>query len=427
MKVVKGRVFFRGQLEPLSIGIDDEGRIAAIKKVLRGDEETDHGDAVILPGCVDLHVHMRDPGLTHKEDFVTGTQSAAIGGVTTIADMPNTMPPVTTHAALRAKAAILRGRSSVDYLLYAAPRSPEAVGTLGDAAAFKVYMAESTGHLEVDAPAIGGILAAAERAKKLVVVHAEDPGAFGKTKMRGLEGHSMSRPKESEVNALTFLGCVRGSTRLHIAHVTCVEALDAVPTGATTEVTPHHLFLDWSKPLGARGKVNPPLRSRQDREALWDAFRKGRGDLVASDHAPHTSDEKEEPFDEAPAGVPAVGVAFPLLMRSTRSGEIALPRLVSVLASRPAEVIGIPKGSIEVGRDADLIAVDPRRSETVSAKRLHYKCGWTPFEGMEGCFPLAVYLRGEPIVEDGEPAGERGGRPIGPAEDRANHAGSSIA
>ncbi len=104
-----------------------------------------------------------------------------------------------------------------------------------------------------------------------------------------------------------------------------------------------------------------------------------------------------------------------------------MPRLVSVLASRPAEVIGIPKGSIEVGRDADLIAVDPRRSETVSAKRLHYKCGWTPFEGMEGCFPLAVYLRGEPIVEDGEPAGERRGRPIGPAEDRANHAGSSIA
>src|SRR5437867_13299649 len=122
MWVIKGRVFFRGQLEPLSLGIDEDGRIGAIKKVLRGDEEIDYGDALILPGCVDLHVHLRDPGLAHKEDISSGTRSAAIGGVTTVADMPNTVPAVTTTEALDQKTARLPGRAAVDYALYAAPQ-----------------------------------------------------------------------------------------------------------------------------------------------------------------------------------------------------------------------------------------------------------------------------------------------------------------
>ena len=142
MRVISGRVFFRGRLEPLSIGIDETGQIAAIKKVLRSDDEIDHGDSLILPGCVDLHVHMRDPGLRHKEDFPSGTRSAAIGGVTTVADMPNTVPAVTTAMALDEKAAALRGRASVDYVLYAAPQSGAAVPRLANAVAFKVFMAE---------------------------------------------------------------------------------------------------------------------------------------------------------------------------------------------------------------------------------------------------------------------------------------------
>lgn len=415
MRVVKGRVFYRGQLEPLSLGIDEDGRIEAIKKVLRGDEEFDHGDALILPGCVDLHVHMRDPGLTHKEDFPSGTRSAAIGGVTTVADMPNTKPPVTTRSSLEEKVASLKGRATVDYSLYAAPKSADAVPRLVAATAFKVYMAESTGGLQVDPKAVGEILRAADDSKKLVAVHAEDPAKFTKSNVRGLQGHAIARPKEAEVSALATLARIRGAARIHVAHVTCVEALDTAPPGVTTEVTPHHLFLDWSNKLGARAKVNPPLRSREDREALWEAFREGRIDIVASDHAPHTGEEKDEPFDEAPSGVPGVASSLPLLLRRTRSGEIDLPRLLSAIATRPAEVLGIPKGVIEIGRDADLVAVDPRRIETITAKRLRYKCGWTPFEGMDGCFPLAVYLRGEPIIEGGEPVAEGEGRYLAPA------------
>src|SRR2546428_10554919 len=126
MWVIRGRVFFRGQLEPLSVGIDEDGRVAAIKKVLRGDEEIDHGDALILPGCVDLHVHMRDPGLKHKEDFPSGTRSAAIGGVTTTADMPNTVPAVMTTEGLDGKGAEVHGRGDADNGPYGAPRQPGA-------------------------------------------------------------------------------------------------------------------------------------------------------------------------------------------------------------------------------------------------------------------------------------------------------------
>jgi dihydroorotase len=405
-------VFFRGRLEPLSLGIAEDGRIASVKKVLRGDEEIDYGDALILPGCVDIHVHMREPGLTQKEDFRSGTKSAAIGGVTTIADMPNTEPPVTTARAYDEKVAALRGRSVVDYALYAAPRSPDSVVLLREAIAFKVYMAESTGALQLGAKDVQGVLRGAEASKKLVAVHAEDPAKFRTGKVRGLEDHATARPKEAEASAVTWLASVRGNTRVHVAHVTCVEALDAVPSGFTCEATPHHLLLDSSRPLGSLGKVNPPLRSATDRVALWDAFRAGRIDIVASDHAPHTLDEKQVPFDESPAGVPGVATSFPLLMRRTRAGDIELVRLVAAMATRPAEVLGLAKGTIDIGRDADLVVVDPRSSEPIRARRLRYKCGWTPFEGMDACFPRAVYLRGEAVVEGGDPVDEYHGRPV---------------
>ena len=310
MFVVKGRVFHRERVEDLCLGIED-GRIVAIRKVLKGDDVADHGDALILPGGIDLHVHLREPGLTDKEDIPSGTRSAALGGITTVLDMPNTEPPVTTRDALDAKIARIRGRANVDVGLYAAPRSGGAVARLEAATAFKVYMAETTGGLAIDDDALADVLEAAGETAKFVAVHAEDPRAFGKKAATDLRGHHAARPKEAEVGALKKLGAMRAAAKIHIAHVTCVEALDAVPKGATTEATPHHLFLDHGRPLRAFGKVTPPLRPPEDRDALWKAFVDGRIDVVASDHAPHTREEKEEgPFAEAPSGVPGVGTLF---------------------------------------------------------------------------------------------------------------------
>ncbi|MGQ0797441.1 MAG: dihydroorotase [Methanobacteriota archaeon] len=406
MFVVRGRVFHRARVEDLCLGIED-GRIAAIRKVLGGDDVADYGDALILPGGIDLHVHLREPGLTDKEDLPSGTRSAALGGTTTVLDMPNTDPPVTTRDALDAKIARIRGRAHVDVGVYAAPRSGGAVSRLDRATAFKVYMAETTGGLAIDDDALADVLEAAGETGKVVAVHAEDPRTFGTRVATDLRGHDAARPKEAEVGALKKLAGMGASARLHVAHVTCVEALDAAPSGATTEATPHHLFLDRERPLRAFGKVNPPLRSPEDRDALWTAFVDGRIDVVASDHAPHTRDEKEDgPFAEAPSGVPGVGTSLPLLLRRVKAGDLSLERLVAATASRPAAILGLDKGDIRLGADADLVVVDPRRYTKVTAKRLRYKCDWTPFEGLDGCFPHAVYVRGEAVVEDGEPAAE---------------------
>ncbi len=412
MRILRGRVFYRGRIEPLDIGVDERGKIAAIRKVLDGGDVEDHGDLLILPGGVDLHVHLREPGMTEKEDFASGTRSAAIGGVTTVVDMPNTKPPVTGRDALSSKAARVRGKAAVDYGLYAAPQTGDAVVGLREATAFKVYMAESTGGLQIDEEALGSVLAAAAPEKKLVVAHAEDARRFVPGPAADLVGHTRARPKEAEVDAIRLLAKLRGEAALHIAHVTCVAALDAVPEGVTTECTPHHLLLDVTKPLKAFGKVNPPLRGPEDRAALWDAFATGRVDIVATDHAPHTREEKEEPFDEAPSGLPGVATSLPLLLRKVRSEDLSLERFVDATASRPAELLGLPKGRIEVGRDADLVVVDARHVVKITPRRVRYKCGWTPFEGMETVFPKTVYLRGERIVEDGEPIAEGAGAPI---------------
>src|SRR5205807_3522622 len=174
VRIIRGRVFFRGRLEALSLGISEEGKIAAVKKALRGDEEVDHGDALILPGCVDLHVHMRDPGLTQKEDLPNGTKSAAIGGVTTIAEMPNTIPPVTSQTVYERKVETFRGRSAIDYVLYAAPKAEDAVTRLHEAAAFKAYMADSTVVLHIGPKELQEIHRVAPATGKPAVINAAD-------------------------------------------------------------------------------------------------------------------------------------------------------------------------------------------------------------------------------------------------------------
>ena len=205
---------------------------------------------------------------------------------------------------------------------------------------------------------------------------------------------------------------LRGAARVHIAHVTVAEVLAMRPAGVTAEVTPHHLFLDTSSRLGARGKVNPPLRRPATRESLWAAVLGGKADAIASDHAPHTIDEKSLPFEEAPAGVPGVATTLPLLLREVRRQRMPLDRLVAMLSTNPAKILGANKGEIAVGRDADLVAVDPRRVVRITAKRCGYKCGWTPFEGHEGIFPLATFVRGWLVMRDGELVEERFGKPI---------------
>jgi dihydroorotase len=410
MLVIEGRVYLDGRLEPAAIGVED-GRIAAIRKTLRGDPTYRYSDAVVLPGGVDVHVHFREPGMTEKDDFASGTESAATGGVTCVADMPNTRPPVVSADALREKLRIASRTANVDFGLYAAPATAADAEGLREATAFKAYLSETTNAVAVrDDATLAGILLAASRMGKVLSAHCEDPTRFRPGTARGLDEHDRLRPAEAEVSAVERLARLRGGARVHVAHVTTASAAKARPAGATCEVTPHHLLLDTTLPLGSRAKVNPPVRTPAEREGLWREVIAGRIDMFASDHAPHTLDEKAQRFEDAPAGVPGVATTFPLLFRYVRREVLDLSGFVAMFSENPARLLGANKGRIEVGKDADLLVVDPRRIEKVTAKRCRYKCGWTPFEGLEGTFPIATFVRGELVAQEGELVADKAGR-----------------
>jgi dihydroorotase len=197
-------------------------------------------------------------------------------------------------------------------------------------------------------------------------------------------------------------------TKVHICHVSSAEGAALVSKSSfTSEVTPHHLFFNIGADLGAKGKVNPPLRQEKDQDALWNALKSGAIDIMASDHAPHTLEEKEV-FENAPSGMPGVETMLPLMLWRVKHNRFDLSRLVNAISERPAEIFGLKKGKIKAGYDADLIMVDMRKETEISEDELHSKCGWSAYDGLSVVFPKYTYLRGEIVIEDWELTGEAG-------------------
>src|SRR3990172_1006156 len=409
MQVIEGRVFYRGALQDLCLGVED-GRIVAVKKVLPGEDRRSFGDDLILPGGIDLHVHFRDPGATDKEAFATGTTSAAIGGVRCVFDMPNADPPAVSASALEAKHRAVSSKANVDYGLYTGIAGTRPPGIpAGLAAGFKIYTAESTGGLSTLWRQVPAVLDALRDSTAPVVVHAEDPTLFTPAG-KDLAGHHLSRPPAAEGSAIQVVA--EHLARAHVTHVTSAEGLGAARSaGLSMDVTPHHLLFDILAKHAARLKVTPPLRPPPHRARLWEAFRSDAIGLLASDHAPHILEEKER-FTEAPSGTPGVATTYPAMLRLVKSGSLELSRLVDAFCARPAALFSLNKGAIEVGKDADLAVFDPRDVVAVTAKRTRYKCGWTAFEGVEAVFPHHVFLRGIEVVRDGSPEEERQGRSV---------------
>jgi dihydroorotase len=410
--VVEGRAYVKGRLSNWCIGIED-GKIAAVAKNLKGEERMDCRHMMVLPAAIDPHVHFRDPGLTHKEDFSTGTLAAAFGGVGCVLDMPNTLPPSTRLRDLMEKKEAIAKKAWIDHGLFAGclpggkleEMAPHVIG-------FKLFLGSSTGKLLVtedrDLIKIGQ---AVKRSGKVLSVHAENDALIGREPEGDLQDHLRNRPYQAEVAAigrLAALGC-----RTNVCHISSSEGLKTTTgTGFTTEVTAHHMLLDRGDEHGAFAKVNPPLRTTEDRAALLQAFTAGRIDMLGSDHAPHTIEEKSQEFDVAPSGMPGVETQVPIMLALVKRGMVPLEVLVKAMAERPAEVFGLNKGRIEEGRDADLIIVDSRAMSSVKVNKLHSKCGWTLYEGHDAIFPHATMVRGRVVVEDGSVAGEREGRDV---------------
>ena len=417
--VITGRGLARGKLQPIEVGVGADGRIARVGRDVRGARRVDLGDRILLPSAIDLHVHFRDPGPPGSaEEFATGTLQAALGGVGLVGDMPNTTPPVTSREHLEAKTSRAHGRAAVDLLLYALAMNPAQVDAVRHAAgAFKLYLAPTSG---VDRPPLAtevpALLNAVRRTGLALSVHAEDPAGFRSVAPPHdpREWNDM-RPSAAEMRAVRNVVRAPDGVRLHFAHTTTAAAVREVRrAGFSCETTPQHLLLDDGTGADPRFKVNPPLRGARERQELWDAFASGEVPILASDHAPHPVELKEQPFPEAPSGMPGVETMLPLLLAKVRDDALGLGTLVSASATRPALWLGVPQGRIAAGYRANVIAVDFRDRRRIRADDLHAPCGWSAFEGWEATFPTDHFLDGQRIVEDHEYVGTPVGRVLRP-------------
>ncbi|WP_144906299.1 dihydroorotase [Halobellus captivus] len=399
----------------------DSDRIVAVARSVDAgahDRVIDANERLLLPGAIDAHVHFREPGHSHKETWTTGSRSAAAGGVTTVVDQPNTTPPTTSGDAFDEKAS-LAACSCVDYGINGGVTPEWDPDSLFDRPLFalgEVFLADSTGDMGIEADLFADAVERAAEADVVVTVHAEDADLFDETARerdaggvgRDADADLWSQYRRAEAEAAAVERAVdvgsESGADIHIAHTSTPEGVDAAAGGATCEVTPHHLFLsrDDAADLGTYGRMNPPLRSEERRAALWQRLVDGDVDIVATDHAPHTVEEKEVGLWDAPSGVPGVETKLPLLLERARCGEISYERVRDVTATNAAEIFDLPrKGRVAEGYDADLVLVDPDASREIRGSDLHSKCGWTPFEGMDGVFPSLTLVRGE-IVYDGD-------------------------
>ncbi len=412
-KTIEGKVFFKNRLENLCIGIKD-GKITEIKKILKSDCHQNFGNNLILPAGLDLHVHFRDPGFTYKEDFRTGSLSAAFGGISCVFDMPNTIPQTVTNNDLLDKISNARAKSYVDFGIYAGVTNNnlEEIKKLSkNCNGFKIYLGSSTNALAFNKTNLSNAVKEISKTKKPVLFHAEDQNLLDKNiiEEKGLDDHIKGRPSICEEAAIIHILnlCQNTNISAHICHLSSIEGLETVryrSKNITCGVTPHHLLFNIEKNLSPPSffKVNPPIRSNFDKEALFNAIKAGMIDTIESDHAPHTIEEKEKSFSDAPAGIPGVETMYPLFLYLVKKGILPLNRVVSAICKRPAEIINVPKGSIEVGNDADFIVVNIKESTLINPKNLHSKCSWTPFKNFKAIFPSHLYIRGEKIIEGNE-------------------------
>ncbi|MCX6775290.1 MAG: dihydroorotase [Candidatus Micrarchaeota archaeon] len=403
------------RLVQCEIGIS-EGRIAKIGKHI-GEAESAFvfKKEVMLPGVIDTHAHFREPGATYKEDWESGSKAAAHGGVTLIFDMPNTMPPTTTLQRVEEKKRLAGSKCIIDYRICGGVRKGNihelaamapAVGAFGE-----IFMCESFGELQIDRLELFEAYKEIAKTGKVAITHAEDPdiNAFFREKFKKRENptiHSEVRPPLSESLAVaTALQLARGTgVKLHLTHISTKESIMLIRNikrraDVTCDVTPHHLFLteENMKELGNFGKMNPPLRSREDQTALWKGIATGVVDMVASDHAPHTKEEKKKPYWEAPAGVPGIETMLPLMLTAVKRKWINLYRMSKLLSISPAKRHGLypQKGVLAEGSDADIVVVDLNKKREIRGKDLHTKCKWTPFEGFQTVgVPVMTVSRG---------------------------------
>jgi len=409
-----------------------DGRIAAIGELsqLAAAETIECAGLTLMPGVIDSQVHFREPGLEHKEDLESGTRAAALGGVTAIFEMPNTSPSTLSADDLAGKLERAAGRAWVEHAFYmgAAEENLEELAELEllpGCAGIKVFMGSSTGSLLVDDEEL--LAQVLRRGRRRVAVHAEDEARLRQRfalveKGAPPEQHPVWRDAEAARLATErLLRLAReAKRRVHVLHVSTADELPLLAGArdfATCEVTPQHLTLEAPecyRQLGTLAQMNPPVRDAAHREALWEGVRQGLFDVIGSDHAPHTREEKQGDYPRTPSGMPGVQTLLPLMLDHVAAGRLSLERLVELTAHGPQRVFGlVGKGRLALGYDADITIVDLKAQREITGKWLASKCGWSPFEGTSVTgWPVMTLIRGQLVMRDDELQGAPAGQPL---------------
>lgn len=396
-----------------------EGRVAAIGNLAsaKAAEVYEAKGLHVLPGVIDTQVHFREPGNEHKEDLESGSRAAILGGVTAVFEMPNTNPPTTSRQAMEDKLSRARNRMHCDYAFYVGA-TPQNVGALSDlenmagVCGVKAFLGSSTGTLllsEEDA-----ILAALKGGRRRMAVHSEDEARLKERKSFAKSGDPRTHPlwRDAETARLSTERVLRlaraAGRKLHVLHVTTADELPLLAEArdfATVETTPQHLTLaapECYERLGTYAQMNPPIREAHHREALWKAVAEGLIDVIGSDHAPHTSEEKNKSYPDTPSGMPGVQTLATILLDHVNAGRLSLERFVDLTSTGAARIFGIAgKGRIAKGFDADFTIVDLKKRRRIENSWIASKCGWTPFDGIETTgWPVATIIRGKAVMRD---------------------------
>ena len=396
------------------------GRFAAIGDLRQASagEVIDCRGLHLLPGVIDTQVHFREPGLTHKEDLESGSLSAVMGGVTAVFEMPNTDPLTVSAETLADKVKRGRHRMHCDFAFFVGATAentqdlPE-LERLPGCAGIKVFMGSSTGSLLVADDA--GLRAVLQRIRRRASFHAEDEPRLNERKNLRVEGdprsHPVWRDDIAALKATQRLVAIARETgaRVHVLHVSTAQEIAFLADHkavASVETTPHHLTLEAPgcyERLGTRAQMNPPVRDAVHRSAIWAGISNAVVDVLGSDHAPHTRDEKAKTYPASPSGMTGVQTLVPIMLDHVHAGRLSLLRFVDLTSAGPARLFGIAaKGRIAAGYDADLTVVDLKRRQTITDKWVASRAGWTPYDGVSVTgWAVGTFVRGRKVMWEG--------------------------
>ena len=376
-----------------------------------------------MPGLIDAHVHLRDMKLSYKEDFTTGTAAAAAGGFTTVLDMPNTLPPTDSDRRLREKARKASRKILVNVGFHgAAVTDPRAVSAMRTAGAFsvKLYLPRPIAPIDVgDDGEIVRVLKAAKEASLPVTVHAEDSSCISKTQnVHSIRAMVESRADEAETKAVNRILRLNSGIKcqVHFCHITLQTSISVIRSArsarSSSEVTPHHTLLSESSlaKLGWKAWMVPPLRPSSIRGNLFRAMTAGHVTILATDHAPHTIEEKRRQPSKSPPGVPGLETALPLFLTLINKGQLSFRRLIELLSTSPAKLFGLgSKGKLERGADADVILVNMKAKGKIDPNNFFSKAHYSPFENWQtrGAVRTTI-VNGRIVYQDGEIVGRLG-------------------